>query len=283
MVKGKNMNEQIVTNKDTLNELEKMWNDTLCPHHCNKQCEKFPLGSIVYWIERTNNHYKVNFGTVVEHFSGEVTCQLYEPFDDRLINGIPVKDFQTPTKWQKLPKGWSYDTRLFEIETKEMPKEWLKYHGLNIKNKEDILNAIEIGFLVKVQENDHATFYDEIDTHQGWRIVRRYNDHYLPYKTIKFHQVYSTFEEAQRVIDDIKNELQRQSKLSDKEWSIEQIDKTLNTWSYVYNKTDEEKEKYRNWILELNNVEDVEIKMFGGALQWKYAKNKRWSTIDLSV
>ena len=85
------------------------------------------------------------------------------------------------------------------------------------------------------------------------------------------------------MIDDIKNELQRQSKLSDEEWNIEQIDKTLNMWSYVYNKTDEEKEKYRNWILELNNIEDVEIKMFGGALQWKYAKNKRWSTIDLSV
>ena len=52
---------------------------------------------------------------------------------------------------------------------------------------------------------------------------------------------------------------------------------------YVYNKTEKKKKKYRNWILELNNIEDVEIKMFGGALQWKYAKNKRWSTIDLSV
>lgn len=283
MIKGENMNEQIVTNKDTLNELEKMWNDTLCPHHCNKQCEKFPLGSIVYWVEQTNNNYKVNFGIVVEHFAGEMTCQLYEAFDNRLINGIPVKDFKTPSKWQKLPKGWSYDTRLFEIETREIPKEWLKYHGLNINNKEDILKAIEIGFLVKVQENDHAIFYDEIDAHKGWRIVRQYNDHYSPYKTIKFHQVYATFEETQQVIDGIQNELQRQSNLSNKEWNIEQIDKTLNTWSFVYNKTNEEKEKYRNWILELNNIEDVEIRMFGGALQWKYAKNTRWSTIELSV
>lgn len=286
------MNKQIITNKKALQEQEEDWNETLCPYHCNKQCGKFPIGSIVYWVSKktkdTNYKYVVEFGRVIAHYKGEVECQLYEMYDGRTINGIPIKEFETPTKWQKLPKGWDYNTQLFTIEYNH--KKYDTTHqedlNLNIKNPQDILKAIEYGILVKVQENDHSVIIDEIDDKKGWRIIREYKErNYRPtYKTIRFHQVYATYDEAQQIINNIETEWKRQSELSYYDWSVEQIDDTLDKWAAIYNHSEEEKQLYRNWILELDGIENVEVRIFGkGLLQWKYAKNKRWSTIELSV
>ena len=92
------------------------------------------------------------------------------------------------------------------------------------------MKAIDDGLLVKVQENDNAVFEAEIDSHKGWRIVRDYTHvlkHKQPYHTIRFPDVYGTYEEVKKVIDDRYAEWQRQSELSEHEWIVEQIDSIL--------------------------------------------------------
>ena len=50
-----------------------------------------------------------------------------------------------------------------------------------------------------------------------------------------------------------------------------------------YRVSDEQKQKCRDWIMELKDIEDVEIRLSQGYIQWKYLKNKKWSTIELSI
>ena len=240
----------------------------------------YPIGSVVYFIKKHGHEWEVSYGIVEEHYVDTICLQLYELLDTRLVNRIPIKDFKTPTRWYKLPKGWSYDTKLFEITYGEYPHDLKDY---SLKNPNDILRAIKDGVLVKVQDNDHAHIRDEIDSKQGWRIRREYPayEHHPTFTSIKYYEVYSSYYEAMKVINEHEAEFKRQSELSDYDWSVEQIDKELSHWAYMYSISVEEKQRYRDWILSLDKVEDIEIRIFKGNIQWKYWKNKRWMNIEV--
>lgn len=291
---------------DWLREGEEAWDKTLCPHHCNRQCELFPIGSIVYYVKRStalHNMYYVHWGVVIEHYSGQISLQLYDWDDTRLIDGVPVKEFDTPTKWKKLPKGWKYDTRLFKLSQSQKyvdqiqplfehtisnaETSYFSEIGINLSSHspEYLFSLIEKGLLVKMQHNDYAQIDTEISKEHGWRIIRKYNssDHRSPYITLNIAEVYATFEEAHAVIEDIKAEWERQASLSDYEWAIENIDKNLDMWCNWHHVDDETKLRYRNWILALDNIEDVEIRIISNCIEWRYAKHKRWQKIELSV
>ena len=270
-----------------LNENKGCVSDKPCTNNCNIQCKIFPIGSVVYYVEKlslaSKTPYYVNWGVVKEHYPGQVTLQLYEPRDLRTIEGVPIKEFHTPTKWRKLPKDWSYDSKLFTIDTPNVKTPCCNNH-------EEILKMIQDGVLVEVIENDHAEFRAEISKTNGWRIIRTYNydsvwQSSLPKNRITMYvtDLYSTHDKAQAAINDIYAEWKRQSELSDYEWSVEQIDKVLNKWSSLYHIDDETKRRYRDWILQLDKVENVEIRTFNGEVEWKYWKNIRWKTIQLPI
>ena len=269
---------------NNINAKQDCLNNTNCEYHCNHQCEKFPISSIVYYV---THKYDISFGVVIAHFAGEVMLQKYDVNSPRIINGIPEKEFETPSRWQKFPKGWTYNTKLINIEYENFDYVQGVYHEKNLimNNSDNIKKLIDDGILIKVNDKDYCRFETEIDKKNGWRIVRKYNvqDYHPSTVTVRFDKVYSTYAEAKKIINDIRAEWKRQAALSDREWSIEQIDKTLNHWQQVYRVSDEQKQKCRDWILELKDIENVEVKLSHGFIQWKYIKNKRWSTIELSV
>lgn len=45
--------------------------------------------------------------------------------------------------------------------------------------------------------------------------------------------------------------------------------------------TDEEVNVYREWLLSMKNVEEIETRISLGNIQWKYEKNKKWNNIVL--
>lgn len=243
--------------------------------------KEIPIGSIVYYVKKYGHKWSVNWGTLEEHYIYESVIQLYETYNWITVNGIPIKDLETPTRWQKLPKGWNYDTKLFEIGHDEKYEKFNEiYKNLKISNKEDIQKAIDMGLFIKAQDKDHSKPTAEIDKRYGWRIVKEYDD-YITYTTVKYNEVYVNYEDAKRVVDEHEAELKRQSELSDLEWSIEQIDKTLDLWTALYHVTDLEKQKTRDRIMSFHNLEDVEVRLRGGNIQWKYWKNCRWNNIEL--
>jgi hypothetical protein len=82
-------------------------------------------------------------------------------------------------------------------------------------------------------------------------------------------------------VEDNIAEFHRQANLSDYDWSVEQIDKTLNHWQKFHDESNEKRLEYRNWLLGMKNVEDIETRFFNGEIQWKYWKNKKWNYIEL--
>lgn len=176
--------------------------------------------------------------------------------------------------------SYSYNTRLFEITYREEPDFDGEY--IDITNPDSIKHAYDIGILVKSDTIFHGNIEDEI-TKDGFRIRKTYPwwQHHITNTSVVPHKVYSTYEEAKKEVDENIEEFHRQAALSDYDWSVEQIDKTLNHWQKINDVSDYEKNQYREFLLAMKNVEDIETRIFGCNIQWKYWKNKRWNNIEL--
>lgn len=245
---------------------------------------KFNSGDVVYWVGRRRHspyEYYVDYGIVDEEFSDAVYVDRLHIRDNRYINDIPYKEFPSVTKWQKLPKGWTYNTELFEMEWRN--NDWAVLNTLRIDNPEDIKKALELRILVYLKDYDQTVPHAEIDKKLGWRIRKEHdNSTYIyPHVTLQKDNAFKTYEEAKAVIDAQEAEWKRQSELTDEEWSIEQIDRDLQRWAKIYSKSPEEMQKARDFLLGMDKVEDIETRVFGEDFQWKYWKNKKWRTVVL--
>ena len=242
----------------------------------------FNEGDIVYWCHNFGNgRYKVNWGRVDKQFSNAVIIDYLERKEYRKINGIPINEFQSETKYKKLPKGWTYNTILFNYDfgVEEDLEEIIK---INITKPETIKEAYKKGYLVKSEEIFHGTVEAEI-TKEGYRIVKKYPRLlYKPTNTsINPWKVYFTYDEAKKEVDENIAEFTRQANLSDYEWSVEQIDKTLNKYRNFTGVNEDQIQEVREFLLGLDKVEDIETRIFCGNVQWKYWNNKKWMNLDV--
>jgi len=245
---------------------------------------KFQSGDVVYWVA----HHKwsadmyVDFGIVTEEFSDAVCADKLHIYDNRYINGIPYKDFPDVTPWQKLPKGWNYNTVLFDVERK--PKEGhdlLK--NLQITNPEDIKYALANGFLVYLKDYDQTVPHSEVSNKLGWRIRKEHDDsvYVYPHVTLQKDKTFKTYEEARAVIDAQAAEWKRQSELTDEEWSKEEIERDLERARASHNFSVEDCDKIRGFLFGMDHIDSIETRIYCGEFQWKYEKNKRWNSIDV--
>ncbi|HHU55749.1 MAG TPA: hypothetical protein GXZ48_03550 [Acholeplasmataceae bacterium] len=238
--------------------------------------KRFKVGDIVYWCHQQGHEYSVHYGMVDEQFSDVVCIDYLRVKENRRINGIPIDEFND-TKYKKLPKGWNYDTKLFEITYDE-----IENYPLDIKNPESIKTAYEKGLLVKDVTLFHGDIEAEI-TNEGYRIVKKYPlwVNHISHTSVRPDKLYFTYEEAEQEVRDNVAEFHRQASLSDYDWSVEQIDKTLNRWQQINDETDKAKNKYREWLLAMDRVEDIETRLVVGGVQWKYCDRKKWNNIEL--
>ena len=237
-----------------------------------------PIGSVLYYTTTYDGvpYLRiVHFGLVVEHYCDCVIIEKLEKFDDRTIDGVPVKEFMEnfPTSYKKLPKEWGYGHPLFKVGNTGK----FANYTFDCRKPEQILKAVNDGALVRAKENLHVTFNEEIDRHKGWRIYAKW-ENYQDILAVDFHNAFETFEDAQAACDDINSEYKRQAAMSDYDWSVEKINEAIDD---CWNLTDVERSQYREWLLSRKNVEDIEARAFCGKIQWKYAKNKKWLDIVL--
>jgi hypothetical protein len=219
----------------------------------------------------------VKYGMVDEQFSDAVCIDYLSLKENRRINGIPIDDFKSEERYKKLPKDWTYNTQLFEI-TYDKIEECVGA----ISSPECIKEAYRNGLLVKDSTKFHGVIETEI-TNNGYRIVKKYPmwQNHISNTSIKPNKVYFTYDEAKKEVDENIAEFYRQASLSDYEWSFEQINKTIDRYIQLTDDTDTIKNQYQNWFKTMDNVEDIETRIYGGEIQWKYWKNKKWNNIEL--
>ena len=247
--------------------------------------DQLKIGQVVYFIMNDGYNYqkRIHFGIVDNMFSDGVSIKLYTNKESRLINGIPYNDFKTPTHWQKLPRGWTYNTKLFDLSWEELPLEVLAQHHY-INSPDDVLKMIEEGWLIPCEKKEWSHIETEI-IKEGWRLIKKSDNEYHPsYTSRGYNEVYATYEDAKKWIDEYEAELKRQSELTDIEWSLELIEKNVNrylTFNYPDEETRESKRKrIMKWFSSMKNIEDVETRVLASSIEWKYWKNKKWNAID---
>ena len=243
--------------------------------------KEIPIGAVVFFVKKKEPKWTIGFGTIEEHYTHEICIQLYDFMDTRFINGVPYEKFETPTHWKKIPKDFfkkeNYD--FFQLTVEPLPE--IAKH-LNPYKAEDIATAIKEGIYVKVQDRDYS--HIEVDYcrgNSGYRLVRSYfNEPHHPYHiSLPVGEVFKTYEGAQKLIDVHRAEWKRVASLTDLEWSIEQIDNTINRWAYFDNISERNKIAVRERIMNFDNLENVEVRIADGHIQWRYYGRKRWNTI----
>ncbi len=237
---------------------------------------RFPIGSVAYFIKRDGWDIRVGWGIISENRSFEPYIDLLEPKKfGATINGVPVEEFETPSHWQKIPKNWSYDTKMFDWN-----QGGIADFKLDITDPQSILDAYEKGYLVRSDDVAHGRYEAEYDTKHGWRIVFKSD---FPGKPTIVHlplyKVFNNYADAKAIVDAELAELERQRNLTDAEWSLEEIERVIERWKANYEPSEEDVRRVYEFIEELPHIEDVETRVVSEGIQWKRWKNKRWANI----
>lgn len=238
------------------------------------------IGTVVFYISGSIGKRTIEFGTIDFHYPGAVHLSLYDLPRKRAIDGVPIDQIHFPTPFKKLPKNWTYDTELYKVTYLPCPPEVAEEaKHLSPRKAEDIRRAIDIGFLVNRRDVDYSNIETNFSKGDGWQIVKRYAPFSTPLLNIykPTFEIYQTYEEAEEVVKAEERQLKIESEMSDEEWSIYQIDRTLAKISMP----ETDREKYRSFLLSLDKIEDVVVRLSDGIIQWKYDKNKRWNNIEV--
>lgn len=87
---------------------------------------------------------------------------------------------------------------------------------------------------------------------------------------IKPKDIFMTYEETQEELNKRKAEIERINNLSDYEYSVEEINKTLDKFCSKRRKV------YSNIIFKMNNLENIETRVFCNRLQYRYGFYQDW-------
>ena len=146
----------------------------------------------------------------------------------------------------------------------------------------DILDAVQKGILVSQHTVSTAIPETEVDGRCCYRITADWRN--APYKpgwiTVSLHDLYHTFADAKAEIDRQRQEALRIYNLSDYDFSVEEIDHTLDRWIAIYHIPDDTVQETRQMLLSLPHVEEIVTRLYMGRLQWKYDRNKNWKDIS---
>lgn len=256
--------------------------------------KKYKNGQVLWYVANrakigVTSKKTIEWGIKCEDWHDAIGLTKYDMVDDRLIDGVPIDKCSFPTKWNKLPKGWTYDTDLVHLSWVFQNDVWNEL-GIDITKAPDntndwILYLIEKGYYIPRATKGKNIYKGckietEIDNKQGYRLVAKHDGEYYPsFVTIPHYEVFETREEAQEFIDAYNADLQAIADMSDYDWSVMEMDKTLARWVLG---NAEEKEKVKEFLLSLDRVEDIETRVSMGHVEWKYADKKRWNGIELN-
>lgn len=241
------------------------------------------LGQVVYFIDRNpkNGLYFVNFGVVSDIYEDSIYAELYERIVFRLVNGIDSRDIPLVGEWNKLPKHW---------DKPEVQKKMLNITSRNNLNEEDIISLADIeglkkaimdGILVHPSRNDHTSIELDISKY-GYRIVKKgsgYGEYHPDGRFLSNTEIYESFGDAFNDLKEIHKEMERQANMTDEEWSLELINHELRRYQDLFDVSDESMGKYSDFFLSLPDIEDVEVRIYSGHLQWKYDETKIWKDL----
>ena len=199
---------------------------------------------MVYFL----NNNIITFGTI-DTYKGykEYYIDMYEMYHEDYINSTNIKDFDF-NKIYKLPKDWTYNTKLFNFERKYPYK--YKIDNCYIDNKEQVKNAIINGYLVKKQ----SLYRIETEINKNtYKIVKKYgNGNYgysnysNTYTILPDSQIFNTYSEAEQYKQEKILLSKKLANMSDEEYDLYYENKRKENIERAKEKQKQWKDKHSN-------------------------------------
>lgn len=258
------------------------------------------VGDIAYWVEREScGHYSgfwVKFGIVDEVWKDCYVVNYLVPYEEVVIvidgksynfkTFAEMQDFINNMSYRKLPKGWTYNTKLFTWEAINP----IKPEG-SIKNPEDVKKAVECGALVRPKMKvTNAGFPDDIVEKQGWKLrmsatfgrnsSNTYTQGNIP---LDKRYTFSTWEDAEKFAKILREEKEWSANLTDSEYVETRILRVLNkAQERIFGEnalTAEEAKRIYKFMIKQKRFDEIECRWYDG-FQWRYYDSKKWYTVN---
>lgn len=277
------------------------------PHEINKVKEvtnisrpDLKVGDIAYWVEREScihyNGFWVKFGIVDEVWKDCYVVNYLVPYEEVVITVdseshnfktfAEMQDFINNMSYRKLPKGWTYNTKLFTWSTVNP----IKVEG-SIKNPEDVKKAFECGALIRSRMKvTNAGFPDDIIEKQGWKLrinttfgrnsSNTYTQGDIP---LDKYYTFSTWEDAEKFAKILREEKEWSANLTDSEYTEIRILRVLNkAQEKIFGEnalTAEEAKRIYKFMIKQKRFDEIECRWYKG-FQWRYYDSKKWYTVN---
>lgn len=279
------------------------------PHEIDKVKEvmniprpELKVGDIAYWVERANYGYGrydgfwVKYGIVDEVWKDCYVVNYLVPYEEVIITidneshtfktFAEMQDFINNMSYRKLPKGWTYNTKLFTWRTVNP----IKAEG-SVKNPEDVKKAVECGSLVRPRMKvTNAGFPNDIVEKQGWKLRmnatsgRNGSNTYIQSDIpLDKYYTFSTWEDAEKLAKILKEEKEWSANLTDSEYVETRILRVLNkAQEKIFGEnalTVDEAKRIYNFMIKQKRFDEIECRWYGG-FQWRYYDSKKWYTVN---
>lgn len=258
-----------------------------------REPEYFEVGELIYWVKRTYNQYAnkpyyIDYGIVQAVYKDSLWVSHIVPKVIRTVDDVPVEDIWFPTKRKKLPKGWSYQDTLFKFDTFYPEEVSERIKGLTIDMKEEMEQAYRDGILVDVSGYDNCEFRQDIDPKEGWCVFAKYLDRtdigYLSEEeTVNRIDAFKNFKDVKERLDLLLAEYDHQANMSDYDWAVNEMDTALNQCCKFHNVDDRVKNKVREFLLGLDDIENIDFHYGGNGLRYRHVNWKKWRTVDFNT
>ena len=260
------------------------------------------VGDIAYWVERANygycsyNGFWVKYGIVDEVWKDCYVVNYLVPYEEVIITidnenhtfktFAEMQDFINNMSYRKLPKGWTYNTKLFTWRTVNP----IKAEG-SVKNPEDVKKAVECGSLVrpKMKVTNDGFPADVVEKH-GWKLTMsptsgRDSSHTYISSDILLDKYYtfSTWEDAEKLAKILKQEKEWSANLTDSEYVEIRILRVLNkAQERIFGEnalTAKEAKRIYKFMIKQKRFDEIECRWLG-RFQWRYYDSKKWYTVN---
>lgn len=246
-------------------------------------------GCLYYFIDDTYgiDELFVNFG-IMDYMDiyDRVWFSLLDVRENRIVNSeyvapTPIDRFRTEEVWHKLPKDWTYCTKLFDVSSDLTEEEHERLRSLKVTNQEAVYDALDGGLITLASNKFQGAIDAEIDRHKGWRIAKTclswtiaYGSPSKTYRSAHFKNAFNSYEEAVFRLNEINKERKNELLMSDKMWSWQEIEKVLKFFSF------EDAAKYRKRLEGMPNIEDLEVRKRNDTLEWRYFNKTNWEKLE---
>lgn len=209
-----------------------------------------------------------------------------EPKDCRWVKTLtsdwtPFDKFESETEMHKLPKKWSYDTKLYWVENR-YPKGDL--FTFDINDKEKIEQLYKEGWFVELDKNDHRHIDTEFD-HDYYKVVKkgysmmygnRYHKH-LSY-VLPYDRIFLDYDKAQEKAKQLYEAEKTISLISLHKDCMDALEEHLTFITDADRRT-----KYRKKILSMGEIEKFILRHVDNKILWAYrnAKHLEWREVEI--